>query len=96
MFGAVATKVASRPGGYTRIIKTGNRPGDNAEMCMIELVDFNEVYTNGKEVKKTKTRRRKKSTATVQETPAVEDAQVVDETTEKAEDNSSDAESKDA
>jgi large subunit ribosomal protein L17 len=96
LFGAVATKVASRPGGYTRIIKTGNRPGDNAEMCMIELVDFNEVYTNGKEVKKTKTRRRKKSTTTVQETPALEDAQVVEETTEKAEDNSSDAKSKDA
>ena len=96
LFGAVATKVASRPGGYTRIIKTGNRLGDNAEMCMIELVDFNEVYTNGKEVKKTKTRRRKKSTATVEETPAVEDAQVVEETTEKAEDNSSDAKSKDA
>jgi large subunit ribosomal protein L17 len=63
---------------------------------MIELVDFNEVYTNGKEVKKTKTRRRKKSTATVEETPAVEEAQVIEESTEKAEDNSSDAETKDA
>ena len=61
--------------------KTGNRPGDNAEMCMIELVDFNEVYTNGKDLKKTKTRRRKKSTASkVEETPAVEEAQVVEET----------------
>ena len=96
LFTVVAPKVADRPGGYTRIIKTGARLGDNAEMCMIELVDFNEVYTNGKEVKKTKTRRRKKSTATVEETPAVEEAQVIEESTEKAEDNSSDAETKDA
>ena len=80
LFGAVSTKVGDRPGGYTRIIKTGNRLGDNAEMCMIELVDFNDVYTNGKEKKKTKTRRRKKSTAKVEETPVVEDAQVVEET----------------
>ena len=80
LFGAVSTKVGDRPGGYTRIIKTGNRLGDNAEMCMIELVDFNDVYTNGKETKKTKTRRRKKSSAKVEETPVVEDAQVVEET----------------
>lgn len=78
LFGAVAAKVASRPGGYTRIIKTGNRLGDNAEMCMIELVDFNEVYTNGKEAAKTKTRRRKKTTATVEKMPAVEEAKVVE------------------
>ena len=80
LFGAVSTKVGDRPGGYTRIIKTGNRLGDNAEMCMIELVDFNDVYTNGKDKKKTKTRRRKKTTAKVEETPIVEDAQVVEET----------------
>jgi len=81
LFGAVSAKVGDRPGGYTRIIKTGNRLGDNAEMCMIELVDFNEVYTNGKEMKKTKTRRRKKATATaVEDAPAVEEAQVVEET----------------
>jgi large subunit ribosomal protein L17 len=64
LFGTVAAKVGDRPGGYTRIIKTGNRLGDNAEMCMIELVDFNEIYNNGKEEKKTRTRRgRKKATA---------------------------------
>ena len=86
LFGVVSSKVADRPGGYTRIIKTGNRLGDNAEMCMIELVDFNEVYTNGKEAKKTKTRRRKKTTANVEEgsaveeVPTVEEAQVVEET----------------
>lgn len=79
LFGAVSSKVGDRPGGYTRIIKIGNRLGDNAEMCMIELVDFNDVYTNGKDKKKTKTRRRKKSTAKVEETPVVEDAQVVEE-----------------
>ena len=80
LFGAVSSKVGDRPGGYTRIIKTGNRLGDNAEMCMIELVDFNDIYTNGKDKKKTKTRRRKKTTAKVEETPVVEDAQVVEET----------------
>ena len=80
LFGAVSSKVGDRPGGYTRIIKTGNRVGDNAEMCMIELVDFNYVYTNGKDKKKTKTRRRKKTTAKVEETHVVEDAQVVEET----------------
>jgi len=47
LFTVVAPKIASRPGGYTRIIKLGIRPGDNAEKAMIELVDFNEIYGNG-------------------------------------------------
>ncbi len=59
LFREVAPKVADRPGGYTRIIKTGNRLGDNAEMCMMELVDFNEIYTSEKEATKKKTRRRR-------------------------------------
>ena len=86
LFGTVSSKVGERPGGYTRIIKTGNRMGDNAEMCMIELVDFNEVYTNGKEEKKTKTRRRKKTStkadvvASVEANPSIEEADVIEET----------------
>jgi large subunit ribosomal protein L17 len=58
LFTEVVTRVADRPGGYTRILRTGNRLGDNAEMCIIELVDFNEVYTGGKKAA-TKTRRRR-------------------------------------
>ena len=64
LFKEVSVKVADRPGGYTRIIKTGNRLGDNAEMCFIELVDYNENMSNAKAVKKTtRTRRSKKSTS---------------------------------
>jgi large subunit ribosomal protein L17 len=85
LFGTVSSKIGERPGGYTRIIKTGNRMGDNAELCMIELVDFNEVYTNGKEEKKTKTRRRKKTSkktdavASVEENSSIEEADVIEE-----------------
>ena len=64
LFGEVAPKIINRPGGYTRILHTGNRLGDNAEMCIIELVDFNATYTEIKqEVKKTATRRRRSSGA---------------------------------
>jgi large subunit ribosomal protein L17 len=78
LFREVAAKVGDRPGGYTRIIKMGNRLGDNADMAMIELVDFNELY-NGckKEEKKGRTRRAKKTAAPVA-TPAAP-APVVEE-----------------
>lgn len=52
LFDVISVKVAGRPGGYTRIIKLGTRPGDNAELGMIELVDYNEVYGKGKDEKK--------------------------------------------
>jgi large subunit ribosomal protein L17 len=64
LFGEVAEKIAGRPGGYTRIIKTGTRLGDNAEMCMMELVDYNELMqTEAKPAKTTRRSRRSKSTS---------------------------------
>ena len=69
LFNNVSEKIASRPGGYTRIIKTGFRLGDNAEMCVIELVDYNTLLlgSDDKEKASKSRRRRKKSTASVKE-----------------------------
>ena len=78
LFKEISVKIADRPGGYTRIIKTGHRLGDNAEMCFIELVDYNENMAKEKVAKKaTRTRRSKKATteaAAPAEAPAVEEA----------------------
>ncbi len=81
LFGDVASRVATRNGGYTRILRTGNRLGDNAEMCFIELVDYNETYVTDKPKKKAKSTRRSVSAKKVSAaTPAVEEAVVVEET----------------
>lgn len=79
LFGTVADKIANRPGGYTRIIKLGNRLGDNAETCLIELVDFNETLLSAVDEKATKTRRSRRGgrragedfATTVEATPVV-------------------------
>ena len=76
LFKEISVKIADRPGGYTRIIKTGHRLGDNAEMCFIELVDYNENMAKDKAVKKaTRTRRSRRSSGNaVSETaPVAED-----------------------
>lgn len=74
LFGEVAGRIGERPGGYTRIIKLGDtRLGDNAEMCLMELVDFNDLYKKGGEEKKGKTRRsRSKKKEDEGEAPAAE------------------------
>jgi len=87
LFREVAAKVANRPGGYTRILKTGNRLGDNAEMCIIELVDYNENMLSTKSTKAKTTRRGrkaggKKAAETVQ-AEVVEPIEAKSETEEK-------------
>ena len=85
LFKEVSVKIGDRPGGYTRIIKTGNRLGDNASMCFIELVDYNELMLKEKSPKKaaaTKTRRSRKATTTKTSdavAPAVAEAPVAKE-----------------
>ena len=94
LFREVSAKVADRPGGYTRIIRLGNRLGDNADMCMMELVDFNEnLLAEKAAAKKSSSRRRRGGKKTVEETAAVdtavaeaevEVAEAVDEVVEEA------------
>jgi len=83
LFKEVSVKVADRPGGYLRIIKLGNRQGDNASMAMVELVDYNEIYNpNGNKKKKSTRRGRSKkveTTAAVEETSAASESEVTTE-----------------
>jgi large subunit ribosomal protein L17 len=69
LFREISPKIADRPGGYTRILKTGNRIGDNAEMCILELVDFNEAMKGGEAAKTKTTRRRRTTKKTTTEAP---------------------------
>lgn len=84
LFREVADKIGERPGGYTRILKTGKRLGDNADMCIIELVDFNETYIKEEKAEKKTTRRsRRGGKKTTTETTAEEVVkEVVSETPE--------------
>ena len=89
LFGEVAEKIATRPGGYTRIFKTGTRQGDNAEMCIMELVDFNELLLQEAAPAKAKTRRSRrggKKEETVEAAPVAETAPIVEESKAKSED----------
>ena len=93
LFREISQKVAEREGGYTRILKTGNRLGDNAEMCIIELVDYNENYFSEKDAKSTRKRtRRGKAKITETDTEKIEENISDLETTEEVEENTSETE----
>lgn len=104
LFREVAPKIAARPGGYTRIIKTGFRQGDAAEMCIIELVDFNEIYTTDTKdaAKKTRRSRRGSSSKSASESKPevkaapVEKAETKSDETSEAENPSEDSTNDDA
>jgi large subunit ribosomal protein L17 len=84
LFREISPKIAERHGGYTRILKTGNRIGDNAEMCIMELVDYNEAMLGGGEGTKAKTTRRRKPTTKKKTEGAEKTADTVAEKTHEA------------
>jgi large subunit ribosomal protein L17 len=83
LFGTISDKISSRPGGYTRIIKLGFRSSDAAEMAMIELVDFNEIYKTESSSAAGKTRRSRKKASNTPIVNAVEEAPVVEDVVEE-------------
>ena len=83
LFREISQKVENRPGGYTRIVKLGTRLGDSAEMCMMELVDYNEIYTgNDKKANKVAKATRRRGGKKKTETPVVEEAQATEASAE--------------
>lgn len=85
LFREISPKIADRPGGYTRILKTGNRIGDNAEMCILELVDYNEAMLGGGEAAKPKAARRRRSSKKTSEAAAGKTKKAVTEKSVKKE-----------
>lgn len=84
LFREISPKITDRAGGYTRILKTGTRLGDNADMCILELVDYNETYgTDKKEAKGKSTRRRRSAGSKAKAEAPVQEAEVVEEVKEE-------------
>ena len=99
LFTNIALKVAERPGGYTRILKTGNRLGDNADMCMMELVDYNDAMLEARESKseaKTGSKRTRRGKKTDAAAAAPEKAVEVEKVEEPKSESSAEAESNDS
>jgi len=85
LFREISPKITNRNGGYTRILKTGNRLGDNAEMCIVELVDFNETYTTEKKAEAKKSTRRRRGGKAAAKAEGTEAAAEATEATDKKE-----------